>query len=143
MSTPTTIAPESAPGKKPPTSLRVDKWLWAARLYKTRSLASAAIDAGHVKCGGHALKPAREIRSGDMLEVTIGSLRRSLVVRRIATQRGPASEAATMYEETPESLARRAASEAARRLAPTPGSKRGERPTKKARRLIHRFRTDY
>ena len=123
----------------PPESLRIDKWLWAARFYKTRSLATAAIQAGHVKLNGHTVKPARELHSGDMLELTIGTTRWTLVVRHITALRRPACEAQQLYEETIESQEQRARVREAQRLAPIPGSDRGERPTKKARRQIHRF----
>lgn len=121
---------------------RIDKWLWAARFYKTRSLATAAIDAGHVRHNGQQVKPAREIRIGDTLDLTIGETRWQLVVRALCALRRPAPEAQLLYEETAESLARRTADREGRRLAPVPGSERGERPSKKDRRLIHRFRGD-
>ena len=124
----------------PTPSLRLDKWLWAARFYKTRALACAAIDAGHVRLDGRPVKPARGIRPGDTLQLTISACPRTIVVRRLDALRRPAGEAATMYEETEESRTRRAIIEENRRLAPAPGSELGERPTKKARRLIHRFR---
>lgn len=124
-------------------SLRLDKWLWAARFYKTRSLATAAIDAGHVRFNGQSVKPAREIRPGDTLDLTIGNVRWTLVVQQLCALRRPACEAQLLYEETAESRSRRTAQQEARRLAPAPGSERGERPTKKARRLIHRFREGF
>lgn len=118
-------------------SLRVDKWLWAARFYKTRSLAAQAIAAGHVRSGGDALKAAREIRCGDALEIAIGDAVWHVVVCRLLAQRRPAVEAQRLYEEDPASSARRAAQREAQRLAPVPGSELRGRPTKKARRLIH------
>ena len=121
-------------------SLRIDKWLWAARFFKTRSLASAAIDAGHVRHNSKAVKPAREIRVGDTLELTIGDTRLTVVVRKLCALRRPACEAQQLYEETADSRARREAARETRRLAPVPGSERGERPTKQARRMIHRLR---
>ena len=122
---------------------RIDKWLWAARFYKTRSQASAAIVAGHARVNGQHIKPAREIRPGDTLDLTIGNAHWTIVVRQLNEQRRPASEAQRLYDETTESLARRASLAETRRLAPNPGSDHGERPTKKARRLIHRFRDGF
>lgn len=121
------------------TSLRIDKWLWTARFFKTRSLATAAIDAGHVRLNGAAVKPAREVRPGDTVDLSIGHQRWSIVVHAIATTRGPASAAQQLYRETEQSAQRRATEQEARRLAPAPGSERGERPTKRDRRQIHRF----
>jgi ribosome-associated heat shock protein Hsp15 len=118
-------------------SLRIDKWLWAARFYKTRSLAAQAIAAGHVRSGGHALKAAREIRCGDALEIAIGDAVWHVVVRGLLAQRRPAAEAQRLYEEDPASNARRPAQRETQRLAPVPGSDLRGRPTKKARRLIH------
>ena len=119
--------------------LRIDKWLWAARFYKTRSLATAAINAGHIKLNGSTVKPARELRSGDTLELAIGDVQWTVLVRGLNEQRRPAPEAQLLYAETSESSARRAAEKEAHRLAPTPGSDLHGRPTKKARRLIRGF----
>lgn len=122
-----------------PDRMRIDKWLWVARFYKTRSLASAAISAGHVKLNGSTIKPARELRCGDCLELAIGDTRWTLLVRGLNAQRRPASEAQKLYTETAESMARRFAEKESRRLAPTPGSDLHGRPTKKARRQIRGF----
>lgn len=122
--------------------MRIDKWLWVARFYKTRSLAVQAITAGHVKCAGHAVKPAREVASGDCLDLTIGDAVWTIVIRGILLQRRPASEAAQLFEETEVSKARRRAQREAQDLAPVPGSERSGRPSKKARRQIHRFIQD-
>ncbi len=119
--------------------MRLDKWLWAARFYKTRSLAAQAIEGGHVKLDGQAVKPARDVRPGDRLEIAIGALAWTVVVRALNAQRRPAPEARLLYEETPESAAARAARMEERRLAPPPGSDLRGRPTKKARRQIRRF----
>ena len=128
-----------SPEKPPLTSLRIDKWLWAARFFKTRALATAAIHAGHIRLNGNTVKPARDTRLGDLLELTLGEVRWSVEVRALNDQRRPASEAQQLYAETPESSARRAAQQDARRLAPSPGSELRGRPTKKARRQIHGF----
>ena len=129
----------AAPEKQSLTSLRIDKWLWAARFYKTRSLATAAIHAGHVKLNGHSIKPARDLRPGDLLELAIGDIVWTVEVHVLNDLRRPASEAQQLYAETPESSARRAAAKEAQRLAPTPGSTLRGRPTKKARRQIRGF----
>lgn len=127
----------------PLPGLRVDKWLWAARFFKTRSLATEAIHAGHIRLNGNPLKPARELRPGDTLEIALGHVRWTIVVRALNEQRRPASEAQQLYEETAESLARREAVRENQRLAPTPGSDLRGRPTKKARRQIRGFNEQY
>ena len=121
-------------------TVRIDRWLWAARQFKTRSLAHAAVDAGHVRVEGERVKPARLVRQGDVLEVTAGEERRTLVVRGLAEKRGPASVASTLYEETPESLERRTRLREARRLAQPVGADLGERPTKRDRRRLDALR---
>ena len=125
--------------KFPLICLRIDKWLWAARFYKTRSLATEAIHAGHVKLNGHTIKPARELRPGDTLELTISHIKWTIHVLGLNEQRRPASEAQKLYEETLESSTHRAAMKEAQRLAPAPGSDLRGRPTKKARRQIRGF----
>lgn len=118
---------------------RIDKWLWAARFFKTRSLAAAAVDGGRVKWNGQNVKPARELKPGDELEITSGELRWTVVVRGVNAQRRPAPEARLLYEETAQSAARRLQLEEIRRLAPMPGAGLKGRPTKKAGRLIRGF----
>ena len=125
--------------KLPLDRMRIDKWLWAARFYKTRSLATQAIDGGHVKLNGTTVKPARELRIGDTLEIAIGDTIWTVVVQGLNEQRRPAPEARQLYEETQESSERRAAEQETRRLAPVPGSDLRGRPTKKARRQIKGF----
>ena len=122
-----------------PARMRIDKWLWAARFYRTRSLAAQAIAAGHVKLDGHTVKAARELHIGARLEIAIGDLVWTVVVHGFHLQRRPASEAQLLYQETPESSARRAANQEARRLAPVPGSELRGRPTKRDRRQIRGF----
>ena len=118
---------------------RLDKWLWAARFFKHRTAATEAVDGGKVKLNGAAVKPAPEVKAGDRLDITIGEDVRSVVVRALADRRGPASVAQTLYEETPDSLARREAARETRRLAATPGADLHGRPTKRDRRRIDRF----
>src|SRR5574340_295217 len=89
--------------------VRLDKWLWAARFFKTRSLASQAVDGGKVHCNGERVKPARAVRAGDELRIRQGPYEITVLVRALSERRGPASEAALLYEETPESVAARAA----------------------------------
>ncbi|WP_076602283.1 RNA-binding S4 domain-containing protein [Aromatoleum tolulyticum] len=119
--------------------MRIDKWLWAARFFKTRSLANQAIEGGHIKLNGQAVKPARELRIGDSLDIVAGGTQWTVVVRGLNEQRRPAVEAQQLYEETPESSARRASEKEERRLAPVPGSDLHGRPTKKARRQMRGF----
>ena len=133
----------NATAKAPLTSLRIDKWLWAARFFKTRSLATEAIHAGHIKLNGATVKPARELRAGDMLDLAIGEEKWTVEVLGLNDLRRPASEAQQLYAETAESRERRAAAKEAHRLAPTPGSDLRGRPTKKARRQIRGFNESY
>ncbi|MBA3327936.1 MAG: RNA-binding S4 domain-containing protein [Solirubrobacterales bacterium] len=119
-----------------PERVRVDRWLWAARLYKSRSLAVEAVTSGRVRVDGGRVKASREVGAGDRLEVTIGQVRRTLVVRRVAQRRGPASEAALLYEETPESREERERRAAESRLARPPKADGGPRPTKRDRRRL-------
>ena len=120
---------------EPAQRLRIDKWLWAARFMKTRTLASDAVAGGRVQVNGQRAKPSKEVGPGDELQITIGQLRRTVVVRGVAARRGPASEAVLLYEETDESRAERERLAAERRLsAPPPGADLGTRPTKRDRR---------
>jgi ribosome-associated heat shock protein Hsp15 len=114
--------------------MRLDKWLWAARLAKTRALAADAVKGGRVHVNGQAVKPSREVHVGDRLEVTLGQTRLTVHVKLLAQRRGPASEAALLYEETPESREARELHAAQRRLAQTAGADLGARPTKRDRR---------
>jgi ribosome-associated heat shock protein Hsp15 len=120
--------------------VRLDKWLWAARFAKTRSAATELVLAGHVKVGGERVKPAREVRVGDTVEVRLGPARRVLVVTGIADRRGPAEVAATLYEETPGSREERERLALERRLARPPGAGPGARPTKQDRRRLEALR---
>lgn len=128
-----------APGGE---ALRVDKWLWAARFYKTRALAAEAIDAGRIQVNGERAKRARPLRPGDELSARLGPYEHHVVVRALSSRRGPAREAALLYDETEASKAARAALAAQMRAsAPAFGYEQG-RPTKKDRREISRFRDE-
>ena len=121
--------------------VRLDKWLWAARLYKTRSLSAEDIDKGRVRVNGAPAKPAREVRVGDTIEVRTGTVPRTLVVRALSGVRGPATVAALLYEETPESKALRSAAAEQRRLAPEPAASIAQgRPSKRDRRELDAWR---
>jgi len=123
----------------PLSSTRLDKWLWAARFYKHRTAATEAVDGGKVKLNGATVKPARDVKIGDRVDVTLGDDTRSVEVRAIAEKRGSATVAQTLYEETAESIARREAARESRQLAATPGANLHGRPTKRDRRRIGRF----
>jgi ribosome-associated heat shock protein Hsp15 len=112
--------------------MRIDKWLWTARLFKTRGLAAEAARGGRVHVNGVAVKPSREVAPGDELAITLGPVRRTVVVRGAAERRVSAAEAATLYEETEESVAERERQAELRRLAGPLDL--GARPTKRDRR---------
>ena len=130
------------PAETPSDRVRLDKWLWAARFYKTRSLAAQAIDGGRVKLNGERAKPSKEVRPGDRVEVAAGELRWSVEVVGLSLRRGPAAEAAKLYAETGESRSRREQVLAMRRAGPHPGRDVRGRPTKRDRRMIRRFTGD-
>jgi ribosome-associated heat shock protein Hsp15 len=121
-------------------SLRIDKWLWAARFFKTRSLASKACDLGRILSNGHEAKPSREVRAGDKLEVKNEGGEFQIEVLALSQMRGPAAVAQTLYHETEASKAARAKAAAERKamqeFAPLPD----RRPTKRDRRRIIQFR---
>ena len=117
--------------------LRLDKWLWAARFFKTRALAVEAVEKHRVHVNGAAAKPARELKVGDTLTVTQGPVTREVVVRALSAVRGAAPQAALLYEETADSITRREAQAQQRRLAPEPALSQTEgRPTKRDRRQL-------
>ena len=124
------------------TGMRLDKWLWAARFFKTRSLATQAIDHGQVKLNGERVKPARELKSGDRLMIHIGDFDWVLTVRALSMHRGPAPAAQLLYEEDPASHARRQQQVSERKLATNPAAEIKGRPTKRDRRQIHRFTSE-
>ena len=120
--------------------VRIDKWLWAARFYKTRSLATEAVLGGRVHVNGARAKPAKDVRPGDEIELTAGQVRRVVEVLALSDKRGPAASAATLYRETPESVAERERAAAEQRLARPLGADLGARPTKVDRRRLEALR---
>ena len=121
-------------------AVRIDKWVWAARFFKTRSLATDAVLAGHVQVNGTRVKPSKELHAGDDVEVRIGTVQWSVVVTGLNDKRGSAAVARTLYTETPESAAAREEQALARRLARPLGADLGERPTKQDRRRLDALR---
>jgi ribosome-associated heat shock protein Hsp15 len=126
-----------------PAKVRLDKWLWAARFFKTRSLAAEAIAAGKVLVAGDRAKPAKLLQEGDEVRVRLGPYEHTVHVRALSERRGPASVAATLYEETPDSVAARARLAEQLRMAPAAFvyEEKG-RPTKRDRRELDRFREE-
>jgi ribosome-associated heat shock protein Hsp15 len=121
--------------------VRIDKWLWAARLMKTRALATEAINGGRVHLNGSRVKPSRDVKPGDRIEVTLAQGRRlEAIVKTTAERRGPAKEAALLYEETPDSVEAGKRHAAERRLAAATGPPGGPRPTKRDRRRLEATR---
>ena len=118
------------------TALRIDKWLWAARFFKTRSLASEAVDTGKVKVGGERVKPARGLRIGDELAIDNGSDTWEVAVLGLSDKRGAAPVARLLYGETPASIARREQLAEERKLFREPGTTIKGRPTKRDRRQL-------
>lgn len=126
--------------QRPTAKLRIDKWLWAARFFKTRSLAKAAIEGGKVQLDGQRVKVSREISVGDRLRIRQGWDEKEVIVQVLSDQRRGAPEAATLYQETDASLARRTAEAEARKAAGGMIERPLRRPSKRERRQIHRFR---
>ncbi len=120
--------------------VRVDKWLWAARFFKTRGAATEAVLAGRVHVNGDRVKPAKDVGPADTVEVRIGVLEWTVVVAGVAEKRGSATVAATLYDETTESRAKRERLAAERKVARPPGADLGTRPTKQDRRRIDALR---
>lgn len=116
--------------------LRLDKWLWAARFFKTRSLAADAIDGGKVHVNGQRVKPSKIVQLNQQITLQIGCIEKTVIVKALSTQRRPFSEASQLYEETPESISKREQLKEQRQFEPQITS---GRPTKKDRRLIHQF----
>ena len=125
-----------------PDKVRLDKWLWAARFFKTRSLAADEIDKGRVKVNGQPAKASREPRVGDEIEFKAGYSSRTVVVKVLSAARGPAPQAALLYEETAASMLARAQAAEQRRFAPEPAHAIEQgRPTKRDRRQLQDWRT--
>lgn len=122
--------------------LRIDKWLWAARFFKTRSLAAKAVDGGRVRVNGAGAKPSRALNIGDELAIRVGELEWVVEVKALSRQRCPAAQAALLYAEREDSRIRRMAATALRKAQPHPAAGAKGRPTKRDRRLIHRFTGD-
>ena len=124
-------------------SLRVDKWLWAARFYKTRSIAKTAIEGGKVHLNGQRVKVSREISVGEHLTVKQGWDEKEIVVKALSDQRGPAPIAQTLYEETPDSVERREREAQARRAAGGATARPTQKPGKHERKALERLRKQF
>jgi ribosome-associated heat shock protein Hsp15 len=120
--------------------VRIDKWLWAARFFKTRGDATEAVAGGLVQVNGARVKPSKDVGEGDRLEIRRGAIEWTVVVLGVAERRGPAKVAATLYEETSESREARERNALERRLAKPLGADLGARPTKQDRRRIEALR---
>ena len=126
------------------TGTRIDKWLWAARFFKTRELASKACDMNRITSNQQSAKPSREVRIGDMLHIRNEAGEFQVEVLALSQQRGPAAVAQTLYRETEDSKElRRKAAEERKLLGPLDFAAPSKRPSKRDRRLIHSFRGDY
>lgn len=121
-------------------AVRIDKWLWAARFFKTRALATTAVVGGKVHVNGERVKSAKAVRVGDVVEITRGPERWTVTVTGLADKRGPAAAARALYDESETSRARRAELALERRFARAPGDDLGARPTKQARRRLDALR---
>jgi len=119
--------------------VRIDKWLWAARFFKTRSLATEAVNGGKVELNGLRPKPSKVVKIGDQLRVRLGPFIHELTIRALSDRRGPAAAAALLFQETAESIAAREKLREQHRLAPVAQYDDGGRPTKKDRRAMSAF----
>ena len=123
-----------------PEKVRLDKWLWAARFFKSRSLAKTAIEGGKVQLGGHRVKVSKEVAVGDILQIRQGWDEKAVLVKNLTDQRRSAPLAQALYEETAESMTKREAQALARKAAGGMLDRPDRRPTKKQRRQIHAFK---
>ncbi|WP_179401891.1 RNA-binding S4 domain-containing protein [Burkholderia guangdongensis] len=121
---------------EPGARLRIDKWLWAARFFKTRSLAADAVEKGRVRIGGAPVKPSKDVRVGDEVEISIEGVVWQIAVLGICDVRGPASVAQTLYAESEAGRAKRLAEQDRRRMFREPAAELHGRPTKRDRRII-------
>ena len=119
--------------------MRLDKWLWAARFFKTRTLATDAITGGKVQLNGARVKASREVKTADQLEISNSESRWEVTVKSLSDKRGPAPEARLLYEESAESISTREAQRENRKLVIDPAAELHGRPTKRDRRQIRRF----
>ncbi|MFC0400614.1 RNA-binding S4 domain-containing protein [Paraburkholderia rhizosphaerae] len=124
---------------EPDARLRIDKWLWAARFFKTRSLAAEAVDKGRVRIGGATVKPAKDVRVGDLVEIEIERVVWQVQVLGVCDVRGPASVAQTLYAETNESRVKRQVELERRKHFQEPAATLHGRPTKRDRRVIDKL----
>jgi ribosome-associated heat shock protein Hsp15 len=131
------MAKQATPGQD--AIVRLDKWLWAARFFKTRSLATEAVNGGKVELNGLRPKPSKDVKVGDQLRVRLGPFIHEITVRALSERRGPASMAALLFAEMPESIAARERLREQHRLAPVAQYEDGGRPTKKDRRAMSAF----
>ena len=125
-----------------PDDTRIDKWLWAARFFKTRSQATAAVAGGKVEINGDTAKPSRSVKVGDQVSLRLGPVQHRITVTGIGERRGSAAIAQTLFEESPESLAERQKIAAERRFASAPSYEEKGRPSKKDRRDLDRWRRE-
>ncbi len=130
---------QNRPAASETEAVRLDKWLWAARFFKTRSLATDAVNGGKVELNGQRPKPAKEVKVGDLLRIRVGPFVHAVTVRALSDRRGPASAAALLFEESAESIAARERLREQHRLAPSVQYEEGGRPTKKDRRTMSAF----
>ncbi len=124
-------------------SIRLDKWLWAARFFKTRTLSQDNIELGRVRVNDLRVKPSKEIKVGDKVEVFRGNERFIVIVKELSSKRGPASVAAQLYDETIESLRARERIKETMKLIPVPGADHKGRPTKREGRKLREFKHNF
>ncbi|MBS0347644.1 MAG: RNA-binding S4 domain-containing protein [Proteobacteria bacterium] len=131
------------PSDNPDDRVRLDKWLWAARFYKHRTLATEAVDGGKIQLNGIRVKPAKEVKIGDTVDIQLAETHFKVIVKGIADKRGSAPVAQGLYEETADSVTARENQKEQRQLAATPGADLHGRPTKRDRRQMGRFTGEY
>jgi ribosome-associated heat shock protein Hsp15 len=122
-------------------TVRIDKWLWAARFFKTRSLATTAVEGGKIRLNEERTKPSRNVKPGDILDIDNGSAEWQVIVKELSDKRGSASIAQTLYEETQFSIERRQQESERRNYFQEPGADIKGRPTKRDRRLLDRSKS--